>query len=45
MTFQSILFRNTDDSIRKETPDAPDFFTDLNLDQIIDAITADRNIT
>ncbi len=42
MTFQSILFRNTDDSIRKETPDAPDFFTDLNLDQIIDAITAGR---
>jgi DNA mismatch repair protein MutS len=43
MTFQSILFENATDSIKKETPDAPDFFVDLNLDQIIDAITAGKD--
>lgn len=39
MTFQSILFERTEDSI---TLEAPAFFVDLNLDQIIDAITAGR---
>jgi DNA mismatch repair ATPase MutS len=42
MTFQSILFERTDDSIKKETLEAPVFFVDLNLDQIIDAITVGK---
>jgi len=42
MTFQSILFKRTEDSIKKETLEAPTFFGDLNLDQIIDKITASR---
>jgi len=40
--YNSILFERTEDSIKKETLDAPVFFADLNLDQIIDAITAGR---
>jgi DNA mismatch repair protein MutS len=40
MTFHSILFAGTTDGIKKETAQAPDFFVDLNLDQIIEAITA-----
>jgi DNA mismatch repair protein MutS len=42
MTFHSILFERTEDSIQQETLEAPGFFVDLNLDQIIDVITADR---
>jgi DNA mismatch repair protein MutS len=42
MTFYSILFERTEESGKKETLEAPAFFVDLNLDQIIDAITADR---
>lgn len=40
MPFQSILFERTDEHTQKETPEAPAFFVDLNLDQIIDSITA-----
>src|SRR6266516_1655492 len=42
MTFHSILFERTEDSSKKETLEAPIFFVDLNLDQIIDAITDGR---
>lgn len=42
MTFHSILFERTEDRIKKETLEPPVFFVDLNLDQIIDAITAGR---
>jgi DNA mismatch repair protein MutS len=42
MMFHSILFQGPDDGKSKETPQAPEFFVDLNLDQIIDAITAGK---
>jgi DNA mismatch repair ATPase MutS len=42
MTFHGILFEKSEDGIAKETLEAPDFFIDLNLDQIIDTITAGR---
>jgi DNA mismatch repair protein MutS len=42
MTFHSILFERTEDSIQKETLEAPDFFVDVNLDQVLNAITNGR---
>ena len=42
MVFHNILFERTEDSIRKESLEAPVFSVDLNLDQIIDAITAGK---
>lgn len=42
-TFHSILFVNAEEGDKHEAPDAPDFFVDLNLDQVIDAITAGKD--
>jgi DNA mismatch repair ATPase MutS len=43
MTFYSILFAGASDSAQKETSHAPPFFIDLNLNQIIDAITLGKD--
>src|SRR5208337_4548440 len=42
MAFHSILFERTEDRIKTGTVEAPVFFLDLNLDQIIDAIVAGK---
>jgi hypothetical protein len=42
MIFKSILVERNEEGIKKETLEMPDCFADLNLDQIIDAITAGR---
>ncbi len=42
MTFHSILFETIEESTMKEMPEAPVFLVDLNLDQIIETITAGR---
>lgn len=40
MTFKSILFQATETSQEKQIQEEPAYFRDLNLDQIIDSITA-----
>jgi len=40
MIFHSILFNK--DNVQKETTEQPDFFTDLNLDQVIETITVSK---
>lgn len=40
--FGSILFPDTDDARWRDAREAPDFFHDLSLDRIIEAITAGR---
>lgn len=42
MAFHSILFERTENGIKTETVEAPAFFLDLNLDQVIDAIVAGK---
>jgi DNA mismatch repair protein MutS len=42
MTFNSILYKIVEDHSQKESIEPPDFFGDLNLDQIIDAITKNK---
>lgn len=39
MAFQSVLFNHIDDHVKQENINPPGFFVDLNLDQVIDAIT------
>lgn len=41
MTFHSVLFRTSAGSEQIETRQAPSFFRDLNLDQVVDAVTAE----
>jgi DNA mismatch repair protein MutS len=41
--FHSILFDNPADRIEAERRDTPGFFADLNLDQIVDAVTASKS--
>jgi DNA mismatch repair protein MutS len=42
MAFQSILSRNAKDSTKTISMKAPTFFGDLNLDQVVNAITAGK---
>ena len=42
MTFNSILFVGAESNVKKAEPALPDFFVDLNLNQLVDAITVGR---
>lgn len=42
MTFESILFENRTDQQNKETLEEPACFVDLNLDQVIEALTTSK---
>ena len=46
MAFQSILFRNSGNLLNenKVEENEPDFFSDLNLDQVINAITSKKEV-
>jgi hypothetical protein len=40
--FDSILFMRSDVINRKQVTEIPDFFIDLNLDQVIDAVVSGK---
>jgi DNA mismatch repair ATPase MutS len=40
--FHSVLYERPEAQVERERPEAPDFFHDLQLDQIVEAITAGR---
>jgi DNA mismatch repair protein MutS len=42
VTFRSILFEKTEEAIKRERPEAPAFFVDLNLDRVIADITVGK---
>lgn len=42
MSFSSILFEKSEDAPEPEPAEAPDFFVDLNLNQILAAVTAGK---
>jgi DNA mismatch repair protein MutS len=42
MTFNSILFERAEGRPKEAESDHPDFFVDLNLDQVVEAVTAGR---
>lgn len=42
MVFESILYLNAEGSAHRESTDPPPCFSDLNLDQVVDTITARR---
>jgi len=42
MIFHSILFEREEDGLKEGIPEVPVFFADLNLDRIIDAVTAGK---
>lgn len=42
MTFQSVLFQRPEDRPSEPARAIPDFFVDLNLDRVVDAVTAGR---
>jgi DNA mismatch repair protein MutS len=43
MVFHSILFEKPEDGPKRDDVPEPDFFCDLNLDQIVSAVTLGRN--